>query len=178
MALAGLQGEGEGMFPNLDKLMKDGQPPANGGMFPRLSNPDPSMIQGMEDGRAAEAAGKIKSVRLTDVKVEVFDFSNPADIARYTQTYKEVFHGLEVGTHLLTSSDRQFVADANGARWIHIMEYHVYELDTRDLVEESTKRKEVADAADEEAMAAWAAGPTVEDLGGVDDIRLQTQLGK
>jgi len=178
MALAGMSEDGEGMFPNLDRMMQDGAPPpSNGGMFPRLYQPDQDMIRGMEQGQAAEAAGKIKSVMLEDVCLETFDLSDPADVKRYSNTYRTIFHGLEVGTHVLTFSDRQFVTEGGKPRWIHIMEYHVYKLEVRNLVEESTKRKAEADAAEKKAMDAWVRGPSVEDLGSVDDVRLQEQHG-
>ena len=100
-------------------------------MFPSLKGITPDE-QTLKDGELAEKWGK--TVKISDYRVEVFDFANAKDRTAYAKRVKDLLAKMQVGRARIVSNSRNVLTRENGSTgWFGCLEWMEYKREDADV---------------------------------------------
>jgi hypothetical protein len=116
-------------IPGLPSMQRDGEP-----------TPE-------EMEKAAEAVRFSKVVKVQDIHVETYDFSDKKQVQAYRKKYVELYELASLSKVLITVNERQFINDIQNPRWVLHLEWIEYALQKKDhMMGQSTPGGDNADA--------------------------------
>lgn len=100
-------------------------------MFPSLKGITPDE-QTLKDGELAEKWGK--TVKISDYRVEVFDFANAKDRTAYSKRVKDLLAKMQVGRARIVANSRNVLTRENGSTgWFGCLEWMEYKREDSDV---------------------------------------------
>lgn len=101
-------------IPGLPSMQRDGEPTP----------------EDME--KAAEAVRFSKVVKVQNIHVKTFDFSDAKQVEEYQKTYLKLYQQASESKVLITVNERQFINDINNPRWVLHLEWIEYDMQKKD----------------------------------------------